>query len=135
MGFRASGKPPAALGTPAPPQSPLRFVEADFGAMTTEKLATSAETQGVSWSALWSLLWRSVLLGPFAALIFASYLLIPAGIMLPLNEAILFALKELWWHAGVCVMAVIALMLLGRFLFRRKRSLPQAEPSREGAYL
>jgi hypothetical protein len=103
--------------------------------MTTEKLAKSSETQGVSWSALWSLLWRSVLLGPFAALIFASYLLIPAGIMLALNEAILFAFKELWWHAGVCVMAVIALTLLGRFLFRRKRSLPQAEPSREGAYL
>jgi membrane protein implicated in regulation of membrane protease activity len=103
--------------------------------MTTEELPTSPETQSVSWSALWSLLWRSVLLLPFGALIFTSHLLIPAGIVLALNEAILFATKALWWHASICVIALIALTLLGRFLFRRKRSLPPAEPSREGACL
>jgi hypothetical protein len=66
-------------------------------------------------SALWSVLWRAVLLMPFAIFAGGLWLMIwPLLILLPFCE-ILFLLNHEWLEAGIVPLIWIALFIFTRF--------------------
>jgi membrane protein implicated in regulation of membrane protease activity len=70
--------------------------------------------QNLSVKALWSLLWRSVVFLPLAIFKLAWMTVVAAIFFYLAIFMVAFALSQMWWQTGVCIIGFALYMMLWR---------------------